>query len=77
MASNEVKLDWNYTVIHKEAYNDTLRKAEAVDAIKAEIEEKKNDHKCIGKEWSDDVVDGLQLALDIIDEHLKGESNDG
>ena len=62
-----------YVLISMEAYKELCRKAEAVDEVRAEIDEEKNDYQAIGEAWSDDTAYGLQLALDIIDNYLKGE----
>ena len=43
-----------------------------IEGIRAEIAEEINDYQAIGEKWSDDTAYGLQLALDIIDKHLKG-----
>ena len=73
--NNLIKTEWKCSVpfiLSTEKYAELRRKAEAVDAIKTEIEEEKNDYQAIGEAWSDDTAYGLQLALDIIDSHLKG-----
>ena len=51
-------------------------KRQAIKNIRAEIDEEKNDYQAIGESRSDDTAYGLQLALDIIDKHLKGEEQE-
>ena len=47
-----------------------------IDDIRAEIEKEKNDYKDIGEDFSDNTAYGLELALDIIDKHLRGEEKE-
>ena len=47
-----------------------------IEDIKAEIEKEKNDYKDIGEDFSDNTAYGLELALDIIDKHLRGEEKE-
>ena len=61
-----------YIIVPVEKYEELCLKAEAIEKIRAEIEEEKNDYDCIGGDFGDNTAYGLELALDIIDSHLKG-----
>ena len=75
-----IKTEWKCfvpNIISTEKYAELCRKAEAIDAIRAEIEKERNDYDCIGGDFGDNTAYGLQLALDIIDKHIGKEEEDG